>query len=503
MVGICGLFVVLAGCGDDSAEATETVGSAATGPSGGPTSAATDETSVGTANSETGSTSLTSGTTATATATATTTGVSTTSDTESGTDSDTDTDPGTDTDVAPPANGAGVFISTADLERAQLRAQGGAPLFTSQASLIASRAENALSLVADPFHMDDVTQIRFGWCEGVDDVDDTLREATSKFTDESDAIRSLALNFAMGGDPQYADKATALMLTWAAEQTVVNLHDLGVDFANAQLDDQTDGYCSDRPWNFALDAMWQTYGLINISDAYLLLSRNGHSFSAEDDAILRAWILRVTEAVNAGFHSWTKWADAHPNSGSYERYRADNHLSWCLAGLIAAAAALEDEALAAYVLDGGTWTDSRSGAYANPSSIRSVIDWAIEPDGRVYEEKILRDPPIGYSLFHLWAMMLVARTAEVHFDDGAVWDYTGDDGGALEAVHDRYAGFILGTKISPEPDQEGDLLGDRWIYEAAVSVWDKPEHREVIDAGDRNTWIIQSIGAVPLLIGVD
>ncbi len=351
--------------------------------------------------------------------------------------------------------------------------------------------------------MDAVTQIRFGWCESPDDVDDTLREATSKFTDESDAIRSLALHYAMEGDPKHADKARALMLTWAAEQTVVNLHDLGVDFENATLDDQTDGYCSDRPWNFALDAMWQTYGLINISDAYLLLTRNGYGLSPEDDATLRAWILRVTEAVNASHLSWTKWADAHPNSGSYERYRSDNHLSWCLAGLIAASAALEDDALASYVLEGGSWTDSRSGAYANPSSIRAVIDWAIEPDGRVYEEKILRDPPIGYSLFHLWAMTLVARTAEVHFDDGALWDYTGDDGGGLRAVHDRYAGFILGTKTSPEPDQEGDLLGERWIYEAAVSVWDTPEHREVIDAGDRNTWIIQSIGAVPLLIGAD
>ncbi|MCA9686744.1 MAG: alginate lyase family protein, partial [Myxococcales bacterium] len=278
-----------------------------------------------------------------------------------------------------------------------------------------------------------------------------------------------------------------------------------VDYQAGSLDGMTADYCSDRPWNFALDAMWQTYGLINVADAYLLLTRNGYALDPADDAALRDWILRLAEAVNSSFNAWTKWADAHPNSGSYERYRADNHLSWCLAGLIAAAAALEDEQLAAYVLEGGSWTDSYEGAYANPSSIRSVIDWAIEPDGRIYEEKILRDPPIGYSFFHLWAMMLVARVAEVHFETGApgLWEYPGDDGGDMEIAYDRYAGFVLGSKVSPEPDQEGDLAGNQWLYEAAVSRWGKAEHREVIDFGERNTWINQSIGAVPLLIGVD
>ena len=129
----------------------------------------------------------------------------------------------------------------------------------------------------------------------------------------------------------------------------------------------------------------------------------------------------------------------------------------------------------------------------------------IEPDGRIYEEKILRDPPIGYSFFHLWAMMLVARVAEVHYEQapGDLWSYPGDDGGGMELAYDRYAGFVLGDLVSPEPQQDGDLTGNRWLYEAAVSRWAKPEHREVIDSGDRNIWINQSIGAVPLLIGVD
>jgi hypothetical protein len=400
--------------------------------------------------------------------------------------------------------GAGLFISFDDLERARERASSGIELFETQANLVAGRAETAMSVTADPFHMDDVLAIRFGWCEEHDDVDDTLSEASAKLERESDHMRTLALQFALAGDVAHADKAVELMRAWADEHTVVNMYDFDIDFEQGTLVGMTDGYCSDRPWNFALDAMWQTYGLINAGDAYLLLTRNGHDLGADDTA-LRDWILRLTEAVDASFHAWTKWADAHPNSGSYERYRSDNHLSWCLAGLIAGAAALEDDDLAAYVLDGGSWTNSAGGPYENPSSIRSVIDLAIEADGRIYEEKILRDPPIGYSFFHMWAMMLVARAAEVHYEDGApgVWEVVGEDDGGLEIAYDRYAGFILGTKVSPEPDQEGDLAGNRWLYEAAVQRWTKPEHREVIDFGDRNTWINQSIGAVPLLIGVD
>jgi hypothetical protein len=393
-------------------------------------------------------------------------------------------------------------MTVADLERATQRVAGEIDLFTTQGSLVAGRAETAMALDADPFHMDDVSQIRFGWCETPDDVDDTLREATGKFEDESDDMRTLALSYALLGEETHAAKSVELMRGWALEQTLVDMYDFGIDFEAGTLDGQTQDFCSDRPWNFALDAMWQTYGLINVSDAYLLLTRNGYRLSDEDDAIVRDWILRVTQAVDSSFHAWTKWADAHPNSGSYERYRADNHLSWCLAGLIGGAAALGDAELFAYVLEGGSWAHPQGGAYANPSSIRSVIDWAIEADGRVYEEKILRDPPIGYSFFHLWAMELVAQAAHVHAAD-AVWDYDGDDGGGLETATERYAGFVLGTQISPEPDQEGDLSGNQWLYEMPMSRWENPAHLEVIEFGDRNTWINQSIGAVPLLVGVD
>lgn len=462
----------------------------------------------GTTASETTGDASTDGTSsATGTSTGTATGTSTGTTAGATTDTDTDTESSTETGTDGDEPAAGLFISRADLDRAKMRIASGDPLWETQRSLVEGRANTAMGLTADPFHMDDVLMIEFGWCGGNDDVDNTLSEATGKFEKQSDPMRTLALQYALTGDTQYADKSVELMLAWASEQTIVNLYDFNIDYAAGSFDGITeDGFCGVRPWNFTLDTMWQTYGLINVADAYLLLTRNGYALDPGDDAALRDWIGRLIAAVDSSFHAWTKWADAHPNSGSYERYRSDNHLSWALTGIIAGAAALEDDALAAYVLEGGSWTHPQGGAYANPSSIRAVIDLAIEADGRIYEEKILRDPPIGYSFFHLWAMSVVARVAAVHFEevgDPGVWEFIGEDGGGMRQAYDRYAGFIDGSKMSPEPQQEGDLTNYRWLYETASARWQAPEHLAIIEADDRNTWINQSIGAVPLLIGVD
>src|SRR5690606_28315476 len=144
----------------------------------------------------------------------------------------------------------------------------------------------------------------------------------------------------------FGDRALVHLLAWAREGTLINMYDFDIDFVSATFRGSTnDGSCGVRPWHFALDAMWQTYGLINLSDAFLLLTRNGYPLSSEDDATLRDFLRRLVEAVNSSFHAWTRWADAHPRSPSYERYRSDNHLSWCLAGIMAGAVALEDDEL--------------------------------------------------------------------------------------------------------------------------------------------------------------
>jgi hypothetical protein len=417
-------------------------------------------------------------------------------------DADAEIEPDACDDGCAAEEAAGLFLSPALLERARQRASGAEEPFASAYSIQEGRADSALDLEADPFVMQDITEITFGWCGG---GEETLSEATSRIEEQSDRIRTLALQFALTGDEQYADKSLALMLAWAEVHTPVNLYDFNPDFSSAEIDGQTDGFCSDRPWNFALDAMWQTYGLINTSDAYLLLTRNGYDLDTADDDQVREWLLTQAEAVNSSFHAWTKWADNHTNAGSYERYRSDNHLSWSLAGLIAAAAALEDEDLAAYVLSGGTWNDRRAGDYENPSHIRDVIARAIEGDadgerGRLYEEKITRDPPVGYSFFHLWAIAIVAQVADLHFDDD-IWTHAGPDGGSIEDAYDRYTAFVLGERDSPKPDQDGDMTGLSWHYEVALHQWDKSRYRQAVEQIDRNRYIVQSWGPLVLLFG--
>lgn len=409
--------------------------------------------------------------------------------------------------TALPTAGGGIFITAAELTRARQRATATTEPYAENARILKGRADAALTATPRPFRMTSISTITYHWCSpDTDGIDNSLADATSKFTDDSDRMRTLALQYAVGGDTKYAARALLFLKTWAAQHTPVNLHDLHVDYAAAKLDGQTVEYCSNRPWNFALDGLFQTYGLINASDAYVLLKRNGYPLSATDDAAVREWLRKSAEAVNSSFQAWTRWADAHPTSSSFTRYRSDNHLSWGLAGLLAAAVALQDSALAGYVLDGTSWTDRRNGAYANPSHIKDIIHRAIESgtgtanEGRLYEEKILRDPPIGYSLYHLWAMSLVARNAEVNYARPGFWDYAGPNGGSIHKAYTRYAAFILGERASPQAS-EAAPTDYRWLYELGYAQWPETRLKSVIQVGPRNRYIVQSIGPVTLAVG--
>ncbi|MDQ8185180.1 alginate lyase family protein [Pelagicoccus sp. SDUM812002] len=395
----------------------------------------------------------------------------------------------------------GLFLSKADQERISGFDRSDDPRTRKPIKDLMRRAKSAAKDFADPFRMDDFTQIGFGWCDS-SDKSGTLSELTGKLDRESSKMRDLALAYVISGYKPYAVNAERYLLAWEDKGQLLNLYDLNIDFKSGSFDGMTeDGYCGHRPWNFALDTMWQTYGLINASDAYLLLKNGGHKF--KDEARVRRWIRDLAEAVNSSFHAWTRWADHNESSRAYTRYRSDNHLSWCLAGLAAAGVSLGDRELVQYVINGGSWNDSKGGEYRNPSSIKSVIALAIEDEGetrgRIYEEKIRREPPVGYSFFHLWPMSLVAVISERHGIED-VWDYCPEDQAGLKEAYRRYAEYILELRESPNPKQERRRNSYSWLFEIASSQW--PEERlfrEARDLGDRNKNTSQSIGPVSLI----
>lgn len=334
------------------------------------------------------------------------------------------------------------------------------------------------------FSVVDPTIISYGWTNRNKRIYPSLHHAVAMLTEDSAVVRDLAIAFSITGDQKYSDLAGAIIEEWASNHTPVNFYDFEPDFSRGTHRGQTSGMTSFRPWNFGLDLIWQCYGLINMADAILLL-RGGLPMSATADLMVKAWIDRLTSAVDSGFHAWARWADAHPESRAYERYRTDNHLSWAMTGLLAAAAASNNQELARYVLRGQMWDNGRGGPYRNPSSIPRVIVAAIEMDeryrGRLYEERIKRSPLIGYALFHLEAMKLSARIAELHFSN-LLWN---DERVAtrLVAAAERYVPYIDGVKKSSDRRDHGRVYP--WRFSLS------PRHI----GGDRRYYILK-VGSI-------
>jgi hypothetical protein len=404
-------------------------------------------------------------------------------------------------DASPPS----LFISKNQLNEARSRLNQ-AP-YAKQFSTLIGLANGYLTWSASPFQMTDIDQIRYGWCVSAQEPDDTLKDLTEKLTNDSNKVRNLALAGLLTGKTEYYHVARTQLMAWVNQSTLVNLYDLGIDFSSATITGATTGYCSDRPWNFALDTMWQGYGLINFSDAYIILSRNWDGLTEDEDAAIRFWLRKLAAATNSGFHAWTRWADLHKSSGSFTRYRSDNHLGWALAGLTAAAAALKDPAIWNYVLAGGTWDDGWSGPYANPSHLRDVIDRAIYSNGEVYDQKVRAGEHKGffYGCFHLWALSLVAQITEAHRGE-LFWNHAGADGGSISRALDYYAPYVAGDVPIPDTSETTDPRFFRFLYEiSATKDWAVGlMASRLIDARDvapRDQLISQSVGPVTLLLG--
>ncbi|MCA9343206.1 alginate lyase family protein [Candidatus Saccharibacteria bacterium] len=388
---------------------------------------------------------------------------------------------------------AGVFITKAELNRAKSR-QGTADPYGASYSLQTSLANDYLSRSPNVFYMtesDYLNNLSYSWCgQDTDNIDNSLKNASDKLENDGSYTRVLAMQYALTSDSKYGSKAAEFLKAWANNSRVINMYDFDMNTAgSASLRGMTDGLCSFRPWNFALDSMWQGYGLINFSDSYVLLKNNGYQFSSADDQAIKAYLLRLAEAVNSSYHAWTKWADNHTSSSSYIRYRADNHLSWAQAMLLSAAVALDDQNLANYCLNGGTWYDSKAGNYTNPSPIKTLLDKAILADGRIIDP-VEFDRPEQYTYFHLWPMQLSSLIAERHYGEN-LWEYKGSDGASLQKAYTTAVNNVV----------SGGYSNEAWQFEVPYNKWGGSSLKSARDSTNRLQVIKQSIGPVVLLFG--
>ncbi len=400
-----------------------------------------------------------------------------------------------------------LFVSRANLVEVKRRIAEDIEPYASFYNTFRGVASSLLDDEPDPFQMDNIANISFGWCGASGGEDDSLKDLVDKLGQESSEARNLAVAYLLSGDTAYADKAKDYMLAWAQQSTLVNFYDFNINFQSASFDGVEEGFCNNS-WNMALDSIWQAYGLINFSDTYAILTRNGYSLNAQEQSQLANWLRNeLLPATNAGFHAWTRWADLHTGSSAYTRYRNDNHLSWGLAGLAAVAAALNDDEIWSYAISGGRYDDGHSGPYANPSFFQAQIGRAIAESGEVYDQRVRADEHKGmfYGHFSLWALTLVAQIAETHKGDN-YWTFAGTSGGSIVDAYDYYAPYGAGDRTPPDPEETTDPVFFRFLYEMLVGNDWVSGDREVLytrarDRAARNQVVMQGIGPVSLVTG--
>ncbi|RLT93679.1 alginate lyase family protein [Ketobacter sp.] len=401
----------------------------------------------------------------------------------------------------------GLFVSRANLAVVKQRIQAGEQPYAAFYESFLRQANSSLTRSPNPFRMADVKDITFGWCGTAGGADDTLNDLVKKITDDSHLARNLAVAYLLSDDVRFADKAREFMLAWATSSTLFNIYDFNVDFKNASFDGIEEGFCNNS-WNMALDSMWQGYGLINFSDVYAILTRNGYSLSATDRTVLQGWLgQELFPAMNAGCHAWTRWADNHTGSGAYTRYRSDNHLSWCVAGWASAAAALNHGAMWDYTFKGGVYDDGHSGPYANPSNFEAQVGYAVSQGGEIYDQAVRSSSHKGlfYGNFSLWSLALAAQIAEVH-QGVNYWTFAGKQGGSLLTAFDYYARYTAGDLAPPDPEETTDPAFFRFLYEMLVGNEGLSAERDALyrrarQSAARTQVLSQSIGPVSLLTG--
>ena len=304
--------------------------------------------------------------------------------------------------IAMSASEAQELLYTKDSLLSQLKALATTKGTPQHRAIDSLRHKLKNSATPDPFVLEADT-FDFGWCRPPE-RNKTLKDLSSRLERQSSFARDMAHLYVYTGNAEALKAAYEMISAWSEQSTLFNAYGLGMRPEEADFPGKEEGFCN-RSWNMMLDSIWQTYGLINFSQAYLTLKKHGKAIGLEEEQIanLEQWLIDdLTAAVNAGFHAWTRWADAHPHSRAYMRYRADNHIAWSLAGLAAAAQATENAELMNYVVLGTPYK-----GYANPSHLTAFVELAINAQGEVYDEQVRAEQHKGffYANFSLWATL--------------------------------------------------------------------------------------------------
>ncbi len=323
---------------------------------------------------------------------------------------------------------------------------------------------------------------------------------------DSARSRDLAQLYAATGSPAAYAESLKFVHSWATQATLFNAYEQEADAATASFPGVERGFCN-RSWNMMLDSIWQTYGLINFAEAYSILNASDLSKQHRNELDqIRLWMKsKLIPAVNAGFHTWTKFADTHPTSAAYQRYRSDNHLSWCLAGLATAGLALNDRALLDYVYYGTAYDDGISGPYENPSALIKLIPYAIKETGEVYDEAVRAKQHKGffYGNFSLWALVITAINTE-KAGYPPVWEkqFT-QNSGTIASALDRYAPYVANDLAITDIEEKTKPEFFSFVYRLVVPMkWVKDERKTLYAKAAQaasSQKIRQGLGSIDLI----
>ena len=241
--------------------------------------------------------------------------------------------------------------------------------------------------------------------------------------------RYLALTYLGTGDKSYLNAAVDILNLYAKSSPKLG-SDETLDYSAATINGQ-----SDIGLNIALP-------LTTFCEVYALLYNH---ISEEDRAIMADWIRVEAELVKKGHEYWI-------SNNYYDKQYGNNHLTCHLMGLIAAAYALEDDALLNYALD-STLNEACFGEMIERAILMKGDEtWYKDIDsdfaeGEIYDRyRVVQNAGFGYAIYHL---KFLTNCAAILKNNGIdYFSYYGDNGENLSIPYHAYAEYLLKDNVN-------------------------------------------------------